>query len=271
MSKEGPGHSFHIKAFVMNLSLKRPIAFLDLETTGINIATDRIVEISVLKIDPGGKEDSLTIRLNPEMPIPEQASAIHGIYDKDVADEPTFKEIARNLAYFLEGCDLSGYNALRFDLPLLAEEFIRAEVEFDLKKRRCVDVQVIFQKKEPRTLSAAYQFYCQKELVNAHTAEADTLATYEILKSQLDQYPDLQNDIDFLADFSSHNRFVDFAGRIVYNDKDVEVFNFGKHKGKPVADILRNEPSYYSWMMNGDFPKYTKRVLTEIKLRTFGK
>jgi DNA polymerase-3 subunit epsilon len=204
------------------------------------------------------------------MPIPPKVTAIHGITDKDVADCPTFKEIAKTLAAFLEGCDLAGYNAIKFDIPLLAEEFLRTNTDFNFRKRKYIDVQVIFHKKEQRTLSAAYLFYCKKELSNAHSSEADTAATYEVLKSQLDKYEDLENDIDKLAAFSSFNTSVDFAGRIVLDENGTEIFNFGKHKGRSVEVVLKEEPSYYAWMMNGDFPLYTKKVLTEIKLRTFG-
>jgi DNA polymerase-3 subunit epsilon len=255
----------------MELNLKKPIAFFDLETTGINIAKDRIVEISILKIDPGGKEDNLTIQVNPTIPIDPKATAIHGITDKDVETAPTFAEVAKNLLYFIEGCDLAGFNINKFDIPLLAEEFQRANVDFDIKKRNAVDVQTIFHKMEQRTLSAAYKFYCNKNLEDAHRAETDTHATYEILKAQLDKYPVLENDVEALSEFSLKNKNVDFAGRIVYNDEGVEVFNFGKHKGKPVEQILKEEPSYYNWMMNGDFPLYTKKVLTEIKLRVLKK
>ncbi|UCG28709.1 MAG: 3'-5' exonuclease [Bacteroidales bacterium] len=255
----------------MELNLKNPIAFFDLETTGINIAKDRIVEIAILKIDPSGKEDAITIRLNPTIPIDPKASEIHGIYDEDVEDAPTFAEVAKNLSHLLEGCDLGGYNCSKFDIPLLAEEFLRANVDFDLKKRKVIDVQVIFHKMEQRTLSAAYKFYCQKELENAHSAESDTKATYEILKAQLDRYEELENEIEALSKFSSVLDNVDFAGRIILNEDGVEVFNFGKHKGIPVEEVLDKEPSYYSWMMNGDFPLYTKKVLTEIKLRAFNK
>jgi DNA polymerase-3 subunit epsilon len=254
----------------LELNLKRPIVFLDLETTGINVANDRIVEISLLKITPNGKEQWMTTLINPEMPIPPKVTALHGITDADVAGAPKFKDIAKNLAAFLEGCDLAGYNAIKFDIPVLAEEFLRTNNDFNFRKRRYVDVQVIFHKKEQRTLGAAYLFYCKKELKNAHTAEADTAATYEILKSQLDTYPDLENDIEKLADFSAFNNNADFAGRIILDENGVETFNFGKHKGKPVEQVFRDDPSYYSWMMNGDFPLYTKKVLTEIKLRTFG-
>lgn len=256
----------------MQLDLKNPIVFFDLETTGINIANDRIVEISILKIDTEGNEEIKTMRINPEMPIPKKTSEIHGIYDEDVADAPTFKEVARQLATFMEGCDLAGYNSNKFDIPLLAEEFIRAEVDFDMTKRKFIDVQTIFHKMEKRTLEAAYKFYCDKNLDDAHSAEADTRATYEVLKSQLDRYSDLKNDMEWLSKFSAHNKNADFAGRIIFNDKGVEVFNFGKNKGKPVAEVLENDPGYYSWMMNGDFPLFTKKVLTNIKLRNaFGK
>ncbi|NLA48518.1 MAG: 3'-5' exonuclease [Bacteroidales bacterium] len=254
----------------MELNLKRPIVFIDLETTGINVSTDRIVEISALKINPNGTEQWMTSLVNPEMPIPPRVSEIHGITDSDVVNAPTFREIARNLVVFLEGCDLAGFNAIKFDMPLLAEEFLRTNVDFNFRKRKYIDVQVIFHKKEQRTLEAAYKFYCKKELKDAHSASADTQATYEVLKAQLDTYPDLENDIDRLADFSSHNNNVDFAGRIILDENGTEVFNFGKHKGRTVEEVLRTEPSYYSWMMNGDFPRYTKKMLTEIKLRTFG-
>lgn len=255
----------------MNLNLKRSIAFIDLETTGINVSTDRIVELSVLKISPNGKEEWLSTRVNPEMPIPPKSTAIHGIKDEDVADAPVFKEVAKKLAVFLEGCDLAGYNAIKFDIPVLAEEFLRVNIDFNFTKRRYVDVQVIFHKKEQRTLIAAYLFYCKKDLEGAHGSKADTAATYEVLKSQLDRYKDLENDVEKLADFSSFNSNVDFAGRIILDENGVETFNFGKHKGKPVEKVFNDEPAYYSWMMNGDFPLYTKKILTEIKLRSFGK
>jgi DNA polymerase-3 subunit epsilon len=229
------------------------------------------VEISVLKIYPNGKEEWMSNRINPEMPIPPKSTAIHGITDEDVADSPTFKEIAKKLTAFLEGTDLAGYNAIKFDIPVLAEEFLRANIDFNFHKRKYVDVQVIFHKKEQRTLAAAYQFYCNRELENAHSSKADTEATYEVLKAQLDRYNDLENNVEKLADFSAYNNIVDFAGRIIYDENGIEIFNFGKHKGKPVELVFREEPSYYSWMMNGDFPLYTKKILTEIKLRSFGK
>lgn len=255
----------------MNLNLKRPLAFIDLETTGINVSTDRIVELSILKINPNGKEEWMSTRVNPQMPIPPKTTAIHGIKDEDVANSPTFKEVAKNLAAFIEGCDLAGYNAIKFDIPVLAEEFLRVNIDFNFRKRRYIDVQVIFHKKEQRTLTAAYLFYCKKDMKNAHSSKADTAATYEVLKSQLDRYEDLENDIEKLADYSSFNNNVDFAGRIILDENGIEIFNFGKHKGKPVEVVFNSEPAYYSWMMNGDFPLYTKKVLTEIKLRSFGK
>lgn len=255
----------------MRLNLKNPLVFFDLETTGIDITKDRIVEISYVKVFPNGKEESKTMRINPERPIPPESTAIHGITDDDVKDCPTFKAVAKTLAAQIEACDLAGYNSNRFDIPLLAEEFLRADVNIDLNRRKFVDVQTIFHKMEQRTLSAAYKFYCNKTLENAHTAAADTMATYEVLQAQLDRYPELQNDIAFLSDFSSYNNNVDFAGRMIYNDKKEEVFNFGKFKGRLVEDVLKNEPGYYAWMMNSDFPLNTKQKLTEIKLRNFNK
>src|SRR5574344_178857 len=255
----------------MNLNLKNPIVFFDLETTGVNINTDRIVEICHLKVYPNGNEESKTMRINPEMHIPESSSAIHGIYDKDVENCPTFKEVAKDIAKDIEGCDLAGFNSNRFDIPVLAEEFLRADVDIDMMKRKFIDVQVIYHKLEQRTLSAAYKFYCKKNLDDAHTAEADTKATYEVLKAQLDMYPeDLKNDMAFLADYSSFNRNVDFAGRIVYDNNDVEVFNFGKYKGASVKEVLQRDPGYYGWILNGDFTLNTKNVLTKIRLRESG-
>ncbi len=254
----------------MELNLRRPIAFLDLETTGINVSTDRIVEISVLKISQDGKQEWMSTRINPEMPIPPKSTAIHGITDADVADAPVFREIAKKLIAFLEGTDLAGYNAIKFDIPVLAEEFLRINMDFNFLKRKYIDVQVIFHKKEQRTLAAAYQFYCNKELENAHSSMADTQATFDVLKSQLDRYSDLENDVEKLAEFSSFNNNVDFAGRIIYDENGIEIFNFGKHKGKSVEKVFIEDPSYYSWMMNADFPLYTKKILTEIKLRSFG-
>ncbi len=252
----------------MKLNLKNPLVFFDVETTGINISRDRIIEISFLKVFPNGDEEVKSRRVNPEMPIPAESTAIHGITDEDVKDSPTFKQIARSLATHLEGCDLAGFNSNRFDVPMLAEEFLRADIDFDMAKRKFIDVQIIFHKKEPRTLEAAYKYYCDKELVDAHSAEADAKATYEVLKSQLDRYPDLVNDVDELSrDYGSFKDNVDFAGRFVFDENGKEVFNFGKHKGKPVSQILQREPSYYAWMMDGDFPLNTKQVLTQIRLR----
>ena len=255
----------------MELILKNPIIFFDLETTGINIANDRIVELSYLKIDVKGNEVSKTMKINPTIPIPPETTAIHGIKDEDVKDAPSFVEVAKNLAKDFEGCDLAGYNSNRFDIPLLAEEFLRADVDIDMKKRKFIDVQGIFMKMEQRTLTAAYKFFYDKDLTNAHSAEADTRATYEVLKSQLDRYKNLDNDVSSLADFSSHTKNVDFAGRIVYNKEKVAVFNFGKYKGVPVEQVLEKDHGYYGWMMNGDFPRYTKKVLTEIKLKSIQK
>ncbi len=255
----------------MKLNLKNPLTFFDLETTGVDVAVDRIVEISWLKISPAGQEKSYTQLVNPTVPIPPEVTAIHGISDEDVKDKPTFAELAQSLANDFEGCDFAGYNSNKFDIPLLAEEFLRVDVDFDMRKRKLIDVQVIFHKKEQRTLSAAYKFYCQKEHTDAHSAEADTRATFEILMAQLDHYGDLENDVDFLSVFSAQHKNADLAGRIVYNENDVEVFNFGKYKGQPVEDVLKKDPGYFGWMLKSDFPLYTKNVLTKIKLRTFGK
>ncbi|MFC2089182.1 exonuclease domain-containing protein [Bacteroidota bacterium] len=252
----------------MKLNLKNPIIFFDLETTGINVASDRIVEIAYLKVDVNGNETSKRMLINPGMPIPEKSTEIHGITNEDVKDAPSFNEIAKTFAKEIEGCDLAGYNAVKFDIPLLAEEFLRSEVDIDLKKRKFVDVQVIFMKMEQRTLGAALKFYCNKPLENAHSAEADTKATYEVLQAQLDRYSNLENDVAKLASFSAHNRNVDFAGRIIYNDEDIEVFNFGKYKGRPVTEVLEQDSGYYGWVMQGDFPLYTKKVLTTIKLNS---
>lgn len=251
----------------MNLKLKRPIIFFDLETTGVDTSLDRIVEISMVKIGVDGSKQVKTRRINPEMHIPAEATAVHGITDEDVKYEPTFKQIAKSLAQFIEGCDFGGFNSNRFDLPVLVEEFMRAGVEVDFKRRKFIDVQNIFHKKEQRTLVAAYKFYCDKDLENAHSAEADTLATYEVLEAQIERYGDIGDTVEALAEFSTHFDSADFAGRIAYDEKGAEVFTFGKYKGRRVEDILRDEPSYYTWMMNGDFPLYTKKVLTEIYLR----
>lgn len=251
----------------MDLNLKNPIIFFDLETTGVNITHDRIVEISYIKIYPNGEEEEKTLRVNPGCHIPEEATAVHHITDEDVKDCPKFKDIAKNLSKVFEGCDIAGFNSNRFDIPLLAEEFLNAGVLIDFSKRKFVDVQTIFHKMEQRTLVAAYKFYCDKDLTEAHSASADTRATYEVLKAQLDRYADLKNDIDYLSNFSSQVKNVDLMGRIVYNEKQQEVFNFGKYKGVPVEEVFRKDIGYYAWMMQGDFAQDTKRVLTNIKLR----
>lgn len=253
----------------MKLNLDKPIVFFDLETTGIDVVNDRIVEICLLKIFPNGNEEAKTLRINPTIHIPEEASNVHGIYDQDVADCPKFADIAADIWAFMADSDLGGFNSNHFDIPMLAEEFLRAGVKADLTKCRRVDVQNIYHKLERRTLIAAYKFYCHKNLEDAHSALADTRATYEVLCAQLDYYPDiLQNDIDFLADYSRRERNVDFAGRIVLDSNNIEVFNFGKYKGMPVAEVLRRDPSYFSWIMQGDFALNTKQVLTELALRS---
>lgn len=253
----------------MKLQLRRPLAFVDLETTGVNVGSDRIIEISILKLHPDGKKETYTKRINPGIPIPAESSAIHGIYDKDVANEPDFKTLARDILRFIGDSDLAGYNSTKFDFPLLVEEFLRVEIDFDIRKKKLVDVQAIFHKMEQRTLAAAYKFYCAKELENAHSAEADILATAEVLEAQLEKYGELASDIDSLHEFTKPKYApVDFAGRIVLNEQQIPVFNFGKHKGKPVEDVFRIEPSYYSWMMQGDFPLFTKKIITEIRLKS---
>ncbi len=251
----------------MDLNLSKPLCFFDLETTGTNIAKDRIVEISILKVFPNQNKESITLRVNPEQSIPKEVSEIHGIYDKDVENEPTFKELAPKVYNFIKDSDLAGYNSNRFDIPLLAEEMLRAEVDFDMKNAVKIDVQTIFHKKEKRTLEAAYKFYCDRDLTDAHSAEADTNATYEVLKSQLDRYEDLENNTKWLSEFSAHKKFADFAGMVHFDKNGQEIFGFGKHKGKKVEDVLNREPGYYNWIQNADFPLYTKKVLTAIKLR----
>lgn len=251
----------------MELKLSKPICFFDLETTGIDITKDRIVEISILKVYPNGNKESKTWLVNPTIPIPKAASDVHGITDERVAEEPTFKELAKQIHNMIKDSDLAGYNSDRFDIPLLAEEMLRAEVDFDLGNRVSVDVQTIFHKMEQRTLSAAYKFYCGKDLIDAHTASADTNATYEILKAQLDRYDSLENNIKKLSEFTYRKQIADFAGFIGYNDKGEEIFTFGKHKGKRVEDIFDEEPGYFGWLLGADFPLYTKKILTAIKLR----
>ena len=250
----------------MPLVLKKPVVFFDLETTGLDILKDRIVEISLIKVMPSGEEIEKTRRINPEMEIPAEATAVHHITNDDVKDAPTFKQIARSLSHMLEGCDIAGFNSNRFDLPMLDQEFQRAGVKFDFSKARFVDVQTIFHKKEPRNLVAAYKFYCDKDLTAAHSADGDTRATLEVLKAQVDRYDDLPNDIEGLADFSSQNKNVDFMGRLVYNEKKEEVINFGKYKGRLAREVLAKDPSYYNWIMNGDFSQNTKDCFTRIKL-----
>lgn len=254
----------------MKLNLKRPLVFFDLETTGVNISNDRIVEISIVKIIPG-KEDAPEIRtrrINPEMPIPAEATAVHHITDKDVADEPTFRQIAKSLADYIQGCDIAGFNSTRFDIPLLDEEFQRAGVEFDFHKANFVDVQTIFHKMEPRNLTAAYRFYCNKELEGAHGAQADTLATYEVLLAQLERYEGLPTDVVELAKFSSQNNNVDLAGRLIYDSKGREVINFGKYKGQLASEVLAKDAGYLGWIMQGDFTSDTKKCFMRIKLST---
>jgi DNA polymerase-3 subunit epsilon len=251
----------------MELQLKKPIVFFDLETTGLNTASDRIVEIALLKVHPNGTEDFKQMRLNPEIPISAEAQAIHGISNEDVANAPNFKHVAKELSKFIEGCDLAGYNSNKFDVPMLVEEFLRAGLDIDMKKRRFVDVQVIFMKKEPRTLEAAFKFYCNKTITDAHSAGADTKATYEVLKSQLQHYDDLPHEIEELSKFSSHNKFADFAGRLIFDEEGREVVNFGKHKGKVLEEVLIKDPGYYSWIQQADFPLYTKKIFTEVYLR----
>lgn len=264
----------------MNIKLSKPIIFLDIEATGLSVGSDRIVEISLLKINPDMSRDLKTERINPEIPIPAAVSKIHGIFDKDVKDAPVFKQIAPALLRFIGNSDFAGYNSNKYDIPLLAEEFLRAEMDFDLDGRRLVDVQNIFHFMEPRNLSAAYKFYCGKTLENAHSAASDAEATYEVFKAQLEKYEGKEiedekgnkfvpvvNDISKLSELSARTKNVDLAGRIIYNDKGEEVFSFGKHKDKRVVDVFEKEPSYYNWMMQGDFPLYTKKIITKIRLK----
>ena len=249
------------------LQLTKPLAFIDLETTGVNLAIDRIIEIAIVKVLPDGKRSVKRKLINPQMPIPKQSSDVHGITDEMVKDAPTFKEVAHELKQMLDGCDIAGYNSNRFDIPMLVEEFLRAEVDFDMKGRRLVDVQNIFHKMEQRTLSAAYKFYCNKVLEGAHSAEIDATATHEILIAQLQRYPDLGFSVESVLKLIGEETIVDFARRFVM-ENGVEIFNFGKYKGRSVAEVLRTEPQYYDWMMKGDFPQYTKQKLTEIRTRS---
>lgn len=264
----------------MELNLSRPLAIFDLETTGIRVATDRIVEICIIRVETDNTSEVKTYRINPEVPIPMEVTLIHGISDEDIKDAPTFKDLAAELHEFFKDCDLSGYNSNRFDIPLLVEEFLRAGIDFDLRERYFIDVQNIFHKMEPRNLRAAYKFYCDKELEDAHSAEADTKATFEILQAQIDRYKDteykdddgnislpIKNDMQALHEFSYNTRFVDLIGQIVFNAQQEEVFNFGKHKGRKVEDVFRKEPQYYDWMMKAEFPLSTKKVITAIRKR----
>jgi len=251
----------------MKLNLEKPIVFFDLETTGINIGTDRIVEISILKVFPNGNKESKTWLVNPEMEIPKDSSDIHGITNEQVVAEPTFKELASQVSALIAGCDLAGFNSNRFDIPLLAEELMRAGIDFDMNDRKAIDVQVIFHKKEQRTLSAGYQFYCGKELEGAHGAEADTNATYEILLAQIAKYEDIGNTVEVLSEFSTHGKRADFAGFILVNEDEQEVFSFGKYKNRTVEEVFKENPGYHNWIQNADFPLFTKKVLREIKQR----
>lgn len=250
----------------MNLKISKPICFFDLETTGVNVSLDRIVEISILKIFPNGNKESKTWLVNPGVPIPLEASNIHGITNDIVKNEPLFKMIASDIKSMINNCDLAGFNSNKFDIPLLAEELLRSEIDFSLENVATIDVQNIFHKMEQRTLSAAYQFYCGKSLDNAHSSKADTLATYEVLESQIEKYDDLENNVSFLSDFSKRGKNVDLAGFIKYNEDNIPCFSFGKHKGKTVDYVLENESGYFGWLLNADFPMYTKKVLTQIRL-----
>ncbi|MBO6250631.1 MAG: 3'-5' exonuclease [Muribaculaceae bacterium] len=251
----------------MKLKLKNPIIFFDVESTGLNITKDRIIEISYVKVRPdGGEPEVRTYRVNPEMHIPQESTNVHHITDDDVKDAPTFRQIAQTLANVFEGCDIAGFNSNQFDIPILAQEMARAGVNIDFARRRFVDVQTIYHKKERRDLEAAYRFYCGKEMENHHSSACDAMTTYEVLMGQLDRYPDLQNDVSFLAEYSSHNNKVDLAGRFIYDEQQRPVFNFGKYKGQLVTDVLHRDPGYYAWMMQGDFAENTKQALTRIKL-----
>ncbi|XOV94545.1 MAG: exonuclease domain-containing protein [Bacteroidota bacterium] len=267
---------------MFKLNLKNPLVIFDLEATGTKISEDRIVEIALIKLMPDGSKEEKSRRINPTIPIPIEASLIHGIYDEDIKDEPTFKQIGKSLSDFLQGCDLAGFNILKYDVPLLVEEFLRANIEFDIDDRKLIDAQKIFHLMEKRNLTAAYRFYCNKDLVNAHSAAADTEATYEVLISQIEKYEGqdvtdlmgnklgtIKNDVQELHELTN-NKMVDLAGRIIFNEEGSEIFNFGKHKGKLVSKVLADEPSFYDWMMKGDFPLDTKRKLTQIRLRNFG-
>ncbi|WP_185865100.1 3'-5' exonuclease [Blattabacterium cuenoti] len=255
----------------MNLKLNRPICFFDIEATGINIGKDRIIEISILKIFPNEKKEDKTWLVYPEMPIPPQSTAIHGIKDEDVIDKLPFKYVANSIFRMIENTDLAGYNSNRFDIPILAEEMLRAGISFDIKKHKTIDVQVIFHKMEPRTLSAAYKYYCKKELKNAHSSKSDVFATYEILLSQIDKYKNLKDDVKSLEKFSHQINIADLAGFIKIDENGNEIFNFGKYKGKKVYEIFKKDLNYYGWIQNSDFPLYTKKIFTIIKLKKLNK
>ena len=250
----------------MKLNLTKSIAFFDIESTGLSTSKDRIVEIGIIKVNPDQSEESLTMRLNPEMTISKESVEIHGITQDDIKDAPTFKDASEKILNFIGESDLAGYNSNKFDIPMLMEEFSRVGIEFDMSVRKAIDVQNIFHKKEQRTLVAAYKFYCDKDIENAHSAEADIIATYEVLKAQLDKYPDLENNMDFLAEFSQNNKnkLLDFAGRLAVNKAGVPIYNFGKHKDQTIKDIFKKEPGYHAWMLNNDFPSYTKQILKKI-------
>lgn len=254
----------------MNLNLHRPLAFIDLETTGLSVGSDRIVEIAILKVNPDGSRTMREHRVNPEMPISAESTSIHEISNEDVATEPTFKDLAPSLFKFLFDCDLAGYNSNKFDIPMLVEEFFRVGIEFDFQERKMVDVQNVFHKMEQRTLKAAFKFYCGKEIENAHSAAADIEATYEVLEAQLAKYDELENDVDFLSDFSKFQNTADIMGRVVYNEEKQECINFGKHKGTPLEEVFTKEPGYYGWLMNGDFPRSTKKVFSDVMDRVKG-
>ncbi len=250
----------------MKLNLKKPVVFFDIESTGLSVSKDRIVELGLIKINPDQSEESLTLRINPEMEISKESEEIHGISLEDLKDAPTFKDVAPRILEFIGDADLAGYNSNKFDIPMLLEEFTRVGVDFDMSVRKAIDVQNIFHKKEQRTLAAAYKFYCNQEIENAHSADADIKATYEVLKAQLDKYPDLENDMDFLAEYSQHskNKLLDFAGRLALNKEGEPIYNFGKHKDKTIKEVFNKEPGYHAWMLNNDFAHYTKKVLKEI-------
>jgi DNA polymerase-3 subunit epsilon len=250
----------------MKIKLTKPICFFDLETTGINISKDRIVEISILKVFPNGNKESRTWLVNPDVPIPKEVSDIHGITNEMVINEPKFVTIAPKIKEMISNTDLGGFNSNKFDIPLLAEEFLRCNIDFDLENVHCIDVQNIFHKKEKRTLGAAYKFYCDKDLIDAHSSKADTLATFEVLEAQIEKYNDIENSVSFLSEFSTRKKSVDLAGFIIYDQNNIPCFSFGKHKGKSVDFIIENEPGYLGWILNSDFPMYTKKILTKLRL-----